>query len=354
MRLGGASSGAAAQHAAALLPAEDRLRACEVCTPWRAALSERHVWARVALFISRADVYSDTTEALLRRSAAVLRSAATLAGGALRALRITACSQASVFDVLRNVAASVSALEELCLELHSVGLQPRPDDDLCNRLLEVTPRLRVLELHGRVVARYAQAAAALRREGGFSRLRLVLPSLVLLGGGSQGDALSVLDALRAHPDAGAMRTLCFSFLPAAAVDALAETVGALTSLRELALCTDLAHAPGWVPAVARVLALPSLRRLELSYMSHAGHLFTPDAHAAAALADALRRSRLRHLVLFAIDVLCADAAPVLAALTAHPSLQALELRSCKYVRLLRGPPRPASASARSSPPTRPR
>jgi hypothetical protein len=146
----------------AALPADTRLRCAEVCRDWRALMAERSLWTRLDL--------SRKSGVTHRVTPALLRAAASKAGGALTALDVSGVWKALYDDgVLREVlAANAGTLRELrCLSTREHGWVCVPD---LEALLSAAPQLRACEADVLFNASNA-ARPALRNEGVFGPLR---------------------------------------------------------------------------------------------------------------------------------------------------------------------------------------
>ena len=139
----------------ALLPVDARLRAAAVCRAWRAVLAERSLWTRLDL----AD-----GSGVARPSRALLRAAASRAGGQLEFLRL----HASLLErdvLLAVLAESAETMRELKLVDSQWLTEDSLDQQRLGQLLNAAPRLRLLEAALRTGR--ADALAVLRKEQPF-------------------------------------------------------------------------------------------------------------------------------------------------------------------------------------------
>jgi hypothetical protein len=307
-----------AQNIFRRLSVDARARCAAVRRGWYVALAERSLWTRLDLtWRGGVGRTRDITDAFLL-------GAAARAGGMLEVLDVSEIVRSLKFETLLAVAtANAGALRELhATNQYGVGLQGHE----IRALLLAAPQLRVLDAD--VVATFADALRVVHNEPPFAVLRA--PHVFLFDQDAAADDVNA-DALRtlaAGVQSYAPLTqlrVCQLLLDAAAVDAVVDAAAAASNLRELALqfCPGLSHA--CAPALARLLrGRPSLTKLSLS--SCGARLL--DGPASALLCDALRENCTLtdlslQMVAFWSDPVAAAA--LLGALTAHPSLQSLNL-----------------------------
>jgi hypothetical protein len=309
-------------HIFSLLPVDARARCAAVSRGLRDVLSERSAWARLDLS-SSGGVTCAVTDA-------VLRGAASKAGGALAALDVSGCGHVTFDALLAVVAANSGELRELCAGVHE---QFQPATTLhaarVEQLLLAAPLLRSFVAN--VVCDEAlredknvNACRLLRNEPPFQALRVrrlfldvgvraPLASLLALAAGVAAHAsLAHLELVRAWCDSPAA-------VEAVVDAALACRLGKLVFV----LCR---LTPVCAPALTRLASGGALTAL----LIHDWGTQLLDAAAAAALGAALRaNATLTSLSLHNVDVWRdADAAAaLLGALTAHRSLRVLNLSS---------------------------
>jgi hypothetical protein len=202
----------------AALPADARLRCAEVCRGWSAMMTERSLWTRLDL--------SDTSGVTHRVTPALLRAAATKAGGALEALDMSGVWSSllnNCGDPLHNVvAANAGALREL--RCHR-GREPfyMSLRDL-EALLSAAPHLRVCERDIQSGS-IDKTRRALRNEGVFGPLRV--RSILLTDLEEAAAFVSLLADAAAHVSLADVR---ISNLPLHSPDVLDAFVDAALSL----------------------------------------------------------------------------------------------------------------------------
>jgi hypothetical protein len=304
----------------ALLPTEARLRACAVCTAWRAALSDPQLW-----MVLRMPCCKDA-----RAAVAVLRAASRRAAGGLRELHV--CGDTFPTDVLREVlAANAGAVRVLRLLCDDGCFTRKP-----KALLRAAPEMQSLEADVCCIG-VASACRLLRNEPPYGPLHM---RTLMLGtsnkesehGPARRKWASLLAALAAHAHASLTRLhivglmLSVQHLEALVDAALARRISALGF-------ENCALSPAHVPALARLLRGGTLAELHLcgftaeELRGNAGNA----AHAAAwsELCVALRGcATLRRLTCEGLAEACASAlCEMLGALVAHPALARLRICS---------------------------
>ncbi len=285
---------------------EERLRCREVCRGWRATLDDHSLWLRLDL--TRADGAAC--------SEALLRAATARAGGKLQALRLTCCAHfcAIGLEFGRVVAANSATLQEL--RVHGKDAPALSVFDVLQTLRAAT-RLQIFELDVRC-NNVNEAHQLLRNNPPFGLLRVRRLEVVL-------NFYPQYDNFFADAAAHTWLTgllLCSAILHGAALDAVVEAALAKPlSFLELRGC----HlSPASVPTLARLLGGNTLTELGIAN----GDRSLLDEPAAALLRDALRaNTSLTSLLLQNVDLWDNPdaAAALLAALTGHPRLRAIDL-----------------------------
>jgi hypothetical protein len=318
----------------AQLPVDLRARCACVCRGWRDALAVRSLWTR--LDVSR------TSGVTARVTDAFLRGAAARAGGELESLDASgsrANSRAALLEVTTANAAALRLLR-VCNGVCNGNLgEPTPDPNLLSldaakALLRAAPALRVLDADLNCIS-VVEARTALRAVKRLLTPLRVHGLRVYAAGVSEAEGLALEADVAAHAWLQELYVTHVRTLPAvvAVVDALVDAALArrLTAVQfvHCSLCAAAA------PALARLLGSSALTEL---LVWGAGRADDPlvDAHAAAALANALRaNATLTSLQLGAADMWrdAAAANTLLGALTAHPSLRTLSLRDNSTVHL---------------------
>jgi hypothetical protein len=293
----------------ALLPVDTRLRCAEVCRGWRAVVTERSLWLRLAL----PPVAGRVTDALLR-------AAAARAGGALLSLAVVDCPDITPVALLAVATANAATLQEarLCL-----GKDDELQCEHLEALLRGAPLLRTLQADVTCISE--QTRRLMRNEPPFAALRM--RRLKVSGHvGGEAATLALAADLTAHATAHASLEQLYllgALLHApAALDAIVEAALACRLRRlELGACR---LSPASAPALARLIVGGALTTLHI----HA-HAQLLDEPAAVLLGDALRvNTTLTSLNLYRARLWQVPAAGValLNALTAHPSLCELVLQ----------------------------
>jgi hypothetical protein len=302
----------------AALPADTRLRCAEVCRDWRAMVAERSLWTRLDL--------SDTSGMTHRVTPALLRAAATKAGGALEALDASGGVWRLLFydevggGVLADTGNAGTLRELRCLRGH--GLDGGMGIRSLEALLRAAPQLRACEVD---VLAYnaAEVHPALRNEGVFRPLRVHSVSLQLYGTDA-ATLVSLFADMAAHASTLAELALMNAAFDAPEVlDAFVDVALSLPRLRTVSLfyCR---LSPASAPALTRLLSSGMLRAL----MIDNEHPVLLDAPAAELLGDALRANATLTALTLRGMCLWNDMAAVgalLRALTGHVSLQVLRL-----------------------------
>jgi hypothetical protein len=308
-------------HIFSLLPVDARARCAAVSRGVRDVLSERSAWARLDLSPSSGVTCAVTD--------AVLRGAASKAGGVLAALDVSGCNHVTFDALLAVVAANSGELRELCAGVHEQFQPPATTlySARVEQLLLAAPLLRsfvanivcVEELHGE---NNVDARRLLRNEPPFQALRV---RSLRVDFGPQPDEASLL-ALAA--DVAAHASLAHLELLRAPCDspaALEAVVDAARACRLVQLSLILCRlTPVCAPALTRLASGDALTALLIQ--DWGTQLL--DAAGAAALGAALRAnatltSLSLHDVGFWHDAHAA--VTLLGALTAHRSLRTLNL-----------------------------
>jgi hypothetical protein len=304
----------------ALLPVDQRMRCTEVCRGWRAALSDASL--RLRLDLSPAGGVARALDALLR-------AAAARAAGRLQALDLSDCGRIT-HDAIRAVAAeNAGALVELLTAL------PRPDLDArrmsiqqLEALLQAAPLLRVLDVDVECED-VAEARRLLRNEAPFDPLRLrtfYMSGLEDMSGLAETAVRSFTEDAAAHAWLTGLYMFRAPLYDPAALDAVVDlAVQRRLTYLELLEC---GLSPASAPALARLVGSSALSTFVLE--GEPAHLL--DEPAAVLLGNALRANTTLTCARFTFVRLFSDAAAAAAllyALTAHPSLQKLDL-SCNH------------------------
>jgi hypothetical protein len=306
-------------HILSLLPADARLRACEVCRGWRDALAERSAWARL-------DV-SDGAGLAQPATLALFRAAAARAGGTLAALDVSGCAYVSHAALLAVVTANARALTELRVSRCNYGnkLTLVQLEALCR----AAPRLATLHTDA-YCNDAAEAARLLCGDAPFAPVRPCRLTVVF----QDPNGLASVHALAADLAAHAAPSLTALTLDG---DAMAESldacvdafVGVALSRRlEKLLFLDCRLTAACVPALCRLLTADggtsALRTLELS--GDPNELL--DVPSGAALGMALRANTTLTALSFSgasLFTYPAAAASLFGALTGHVSLRELSI-----------------------------
>jgi hypothetical protein len=297
----------------AALPADTRLRCAEVCRDWRTTVAERSLWTRLDL--------SRKSGVTHRVTPALLRAAASKAGGALTALDVSGVRQLLTADgVLRDVlAANAGTLRELrCVRGREQGWMSVP---VLENLLSAAPQLRVCEAD---VASHdiADARRALRNEGVFGPLRL---QSVFLGlrDAEAATLLPLFADVAAHGALSELLVAHAAFEVPALLDAFVDAALSLPLLRTVRLLA-CSLSPTSAPPLARLLGSSMLTELNIQDDNQV----LLDAPAGMLLGDALRaNATLTALTLHRTHLWTdhAAAAALLGALTGHASLRQLRI-----------------------------
>jgi hypothetical protein len=281
-------------------------------------LSDRSLWTRLDLSAA-----SGITRAV---TDALLRAAAARAGGQLQILDVTGCSGIDLDSLRAVLAANAGALREL----HAVGATTA-QATLGLASNEVEPLLRAAPLLQALHTKlYANDSAGVRRmlhnEPPFGPLRAT--HLDVGGAMAADDVVAVAGELAAHVSLKSVRFIAVSLASAAALDAVVDA--ALTCrLTQLSVCGNCGLSPDSVPALARLLGGDALTSLDISGLdTDDTDLDLLDAQTATLMGAALRANRTLAMLRFSFVQFWrrpAAAAALLAALTAHASLQTLTL-----------------------------
>ena len=292
----------------ASLPADARLRCCEVSRGWCATVSTPALWRRLDL--SRASGVTRPVSPLL------LRAAVAKARGGLLELDVTDYSVDC--DIPRYELEGVARVNPGLEELHGAILCDLDTENF----LHQAGALR--ELHAHVAAFTFEAGMLLRNEGLFAPLRL---RDLILKEVSQAGLLALRPALvnpALHPSLRAITWHPFeppavTLVTGVSMRIIADTyiVRRLSTLHLRGLHLALEA----VPELGRLLREGALTDLSLRQCTGA----LSDAASVASLAGGLRASRLTTLTLVDVQLWHAPAlhARFLDAVTAHPTLQTL-------------------------------
>jgi hypothetical protein len=256
---------------------------------------------------------SDTRVTCPKTDAALL-GAVERAGGLLQALDVTDCTHNSYAAVLAAVMFNGGALRELRTS-DSLGLRAYESVQV-TAPLTAAPRVCVVEAD--VVASYEDARRLLRREPPFGPLRMKTLCVTHV---DDGDVPGLAADLSTHDGLTALELDGAQLDAPGALDALVDAALA-RRLRSL-LIEGCVLSAASAPALARLLSGNALLQLTLS-CSEAEPVDVP----AAVLGNALRtNTSLTALALHHTQLLHHDdaAATLLRSLTAHPSLQTLDL-----------------------------
>jgi hypothetical protein len=300
-------------HIFSLLPVDCRLHCAEVCRGWRAVLLERSLWTRLDL--SR----TSGVRVPARDMDGLLRCAAARASGGLQSLQV---DDSYVYrETLFAVAtANAGALRELRTDGYCEGVTGFEPSE-AKSLLGAAPQLRVFATDLKCNADVQAVRRALRNKAHFAPLRVRCLS-TNLGDEDAAGVIAFAADVAVHASLTGL-TLTFARLDSqAAVDAVVDA--ALTRrLQTLNFCNCRISASTSVPALARLLGGDALTTLTLDVAKFS------DAPGAPVLAAALRaNSTLTSLTLDDARLFrdAAVAAELLGALTAHPSVRALNVR----------------------------
>ncbi len=296
-------------------PVDARARAACVCHAWCEVLFERSLWLRLDLSAAGGVARERVTDALLRGAAAKAR-------GSLTALDVSQCEELTHEALLEVVTANAGALTELnaCCNEHDTFLSEQ-----VTALLGAAPLLRVC--HANAHGDAATACRMLRNEPPFRPLRVCLLGVHQWPGG-EADVRALAADMTAS--ASSLSQLALFFAPLGGLGAL-DAVADAALARRLPLLTlyqsGLSHASA--PALARLLGDSALSTLNLTSNDDVPLLQSGPEGSAALLAAALRaNSTLTELKLVRANVWhdVAAAEMLLHALTAHPSVQTVQLR----------------------------
>ncbi len=303
-----------------LLPVDQRMRCAEVCRGWRTVLLDASLWLRLDLSPAGGVARCVVTEALLR-------AAAKRAAGRLQALDVSGCGRVTQGAIRASAAENAGALVELCMAEPMSGSEARPMSvklQELEALLQAAPLLRMLEVDA-FCESVEEARRLLRNEAPFfGPLRV---RMLFVSGLADAAAVRVFadDALT-HAWLTGLNVLHAPLNEQATLDAFVD----LAVQRRLAylLLNSCGLSPASAPALARLVGGAALSTLALA--GEPARLL--DAPAAVLLGNALRANTTLTFVSVKFVHLFNDgaaAAAVLGALTAHPSLQKLDL-SCNF------------------------
>jgi hypothetical protein len=311
----------------ALLPVDQRMRCAEVCRGWRAALSDASLWLRLDL---------SPASGVARATDALVRAAAARAAGRLQALHLYLSEHNSHDAICAVAAANAGALVELRMAT------PHDDDEWraasveqLEALLRVAPLLHVLEANVSCSGT-EEATHLLRNEAPFGPLHI--RTLHAFGLEDAAAVRSLAEHAAAHASLTGLDMNEAPLNVPAALDAVVDLAlqCRLTSL-ELYRC---GLSPASAPALARLGAGGALKTLALVGESS----LLLDEPAAVLLGNALRANTTLTSVTFKRISLFGDAAAaaaLLGALTAHPTLQKLDIAANFFI----GHPTPAALAA---------
>ena len=291
----------------ALLPADARARAAVICRAWRAAVAEPSLWTRLDLSPA-SGVKRPVTDA-------VLRGAAALACGALKALYLEDCVDVTHDVRLEVVTANARSLRELVCWFKCAVLPAGSVEEL----VLAAPQLQGCAVD--TAASFADAIRMLRNEAPFGALWLRSLEIDQTVNGAAVHALAA--AMTDHP---LLTSLTLSGLQLDLPEALDAVTAAAVSCRLLCglVLRGCSLSPASVPALARMIRGGSLTSLHID--NERQQLL--DEPAAVQLADAIAASTTLRLFVLE-DVRFWDdgaaAAAVIRALTGHPSVRVLAL-----------------------------
>ena len=285
------------------LPADQRLRAAEVCRGWRATVAMPALWRRLDL--------SPASGVAQPVSRSLLRAALARAGGALTSVDV---SDANIdIDDLAAALRPSRALVEV--RLGDIGIFPILDS--VTLLLTATRQLR--ELHAGIACMAEEAIELLHSRYPFAPLRLHALTL-FQGGTALPPALSaVLADERLQPCLKQLSILTADLSAPGTLDALVDDVVIRRRLSRICF-SGCSLPPMAAPALARMLRNGALTDLLL--IGSAATL--RDAVSVMPVCDALRdNSTLTTIRMHAF--LAPAATSIMGSLTGHRSLHKLDL-----------------------------
>jgi hypothetical protein len=295
-------------------PVHARARAACVCHAWCDVLSERSLWLHLDLSPSGGVARTRVTDALLHGAAAKAR-------GGLTALDVSECEQLTHEALLEVVTANAGAL----IELRQQFLKRMVLAEHLTALLFAAPLLTVC--HANAQADAAAACRMLRNELPFGPLHL--HSLSVEQPWLGGEAHVCAFAADMTASASSLAHLMLADAPLGGLRALDAVVDAALARRLPTLMLfESSLSAASVPALARLLSGSALITLFLMFNDDVTLLQSGPEGSAALLAAALRvNSTLTTLGLMQINVWhdAAAAETLLQALTAHPSVQTVNL-----------------------------
>jgi hypothetical protein len=295
----------------ALLPVDQRMRCAEVCRGWRDALLEHSLWMRLDMS-PKAGFARPATDALLR-------AAASRAGGQLHSIDVGKCPGITQKALLAALTANAGTLCEL--RAWMVENAAPTGFAYIETLLRAAPQLRVFNADVECES-VADARRLLRNEGAFARLRLRKLRVTFCGTHTEASVLSLAADAAAH---SGLVELVLEYAPLSAPAALDAVVAVALANHFCALSLyECRLSPASAPALARLLGGSALR--SLCTVSNKVPLL--NAAAAEVLADALLANRSIEELLLIRTALWRDpaaAATLLGAITAHCSLQMVSL-----------------------------
>jgi hypothetical protein len=323
---------ALALYVFSLLPVDQRMRCAEVCRGWRAMLSDASLWLRLDL--SPASGVAQATDALVR-------AASKRAAGRLQALDLSGCGRMTDETILALAADNAGALVELRMATprDHEGLSRLASVELLEVLLRVAPLLRVLEADAESESA-EDAHRLLRNEAPFGPLRMRM--LHVFGVEDAVAVRSFAEDAAAHASLTGLDLNWAPLNEPAALDAIVDmALECRLTYLELYEC---GLSPASAPALARLGAGGALETLAL-----VGELsLLLDEPAAVLLGNALRANTTLTSVTFKRASLFSDAAAaaaLLGALTAHPSLEKLDISDNFFIER----PTPAGLAAAGAP-----
>jgi hypothetical protein len=315
----------------AALPVDARLRCAEVCKTWFAAVMDRSLWLRVDL--SRE---SGLTQAV---TPSLLRAVSARAAGHMQALVLNVSSTDPGFNALLDLLqANRASLRELELVQPVEEQTTHSTFEEVERVLRAAPQLQVYRtdvevLSAHILSPTREAMRMLRNEEPFGPLRM--HSLLVTNNHDGGndhqaeriddaDLLALFAAMSEH--ASSLKRAWLQVVPLDVPAVLDAFIDAALARRfsdlDLIRCN---LSPASIPAFVRLLGGGALISLSING-GHQAPLF--DAPAAALLGNALRANTTLCTLQLKGVFLWADAeagVAVMTALTAHPSLQRLNL-----------------------------
>jgi bacterioferritin-associated ferredoxin len=294
-----------------LLPVDQRMRCAEVCRGWRAALSDASLWLRLDLSLA---------SGVARATNALMLAAAARTAGRLQALDVSGCARITDQAVRAVAAENAGALVELRMASPMADLAA-----LCvnvrqlEALLQAAPLLRALEadVNCRGVE---EARRLLRNEAPFGPLRMRI-----LRASGLADAAAVRNFAQyavEHAWVTGVHVIGAPLNEPAALDAVVDlTLQCRLTYLELYDCELSPHS---APALARLFGGSALRTLLIDGEG----MRLLDEPAAVLLGNALRaNTTLTSVTFWQVGLFnnVAAAAALLGALTAHRTLQKLDL-----------------------------